>query len=141
VLLIASASRAPVVREGDIDEHESAGPIERRGPYPRRRDVASRPQEVGEPGRGAVRDPPRHMVSLEVEVRVQVHAAMIAAPRSVGCLAHSRSISPRRRCAARARSSAADAPYRDNIVRDFQPASRMRSPSVPPEASQAWAKV
>ena len=41
--------------------------------------------------------------------------------------------------AARARSSAALAAYRPTISRDRQPASRIRSCSWPPEASQVWA--
>jgi hypothetical protein len=45
---------------------------------------------------------------------------------------HSRSAGDKRRCASRARASAADAPYRWSIWRDFQPAIRMRSASVPP---------
>jgi hypothetical protein len=45
------------------------------------------------------------------------------------------------RCASRARSSATDSPYLSTICRLFHPPSRMRSPSVPPCASQSWAKT
>lgn len=41
--------------------------------------------------------------------------------------------------AAIARSVAAEAPYRESIVRDDQPASRMRSPFCPPPARNWWA--
>ena len=50
---------------------------------------------------------------------------------------YSRSPGLIRRCASRARSSAAEAPYLWSIWRDRHPASRMRSPSLPPCASQA----
>src|SRR6266508_2804504 len=46
-----------------------------------------------------------------------------------------RSPRPSRMCAARARCSAVALAYRSTMERDFQPASRMRSPSVPPAAS------
>ena len=56
-------------------------------------------------------------------------------------IAHSRSPGLRRLWASRARSSAALAPYLPNMDRDRQPASRIKSPSVPPAVSQLWAKV
>src|SRR4051794_13574578 len=44
---------------------------------------------------------------------------------------HSRSPGERRRWASRARESAVDAAYRCNMVRDFHPARRIKSPSLP----------
>jgi hypothetical protein len=49
---------------------------------------------------------------------------------------HSRSPGLKRRWASRARSSAVEAAYRASMSRLRQPASRIRSPSVPPAASQ-----
>ena len=54
---------------------------------------------------------------------------------------HSRSPGESRRCASRARSAAADAPYRCSIERLRHPANIIRSPSLPPSASQRCAKV
>jgi hypothetical protein len=54
---------------------------------------------------------------------------------------HSRSSGDSRRLAAMARSCAALAPYLFTICLDRHPASRIRSPSSPPPASQAWANV
>jgi hypothetical protein len=57
------------------------------------------------------------------------------------CAGYTRSPGDSRRWAATARSLAALAPYRSSIWRLRQPASRMRSLSPPPPASQLWAKV
>lgn len=56
-------------------------------------------------------------------------------------LAQTRSPREWRACASRARWSAALAPYRSSICRDRHPPSRIRSPSVPPSASQECANV
>jgi hypothetical protein len=55
--------------------------------------------------------------------------------------ASSWSAGDRRRCASRAGASAAEAPYRCSMARDFQPAIRIRSVSVPPCTSHWSAKV
>jgi hypothetical protein len=52
-----------------------------------------------------------------------------------------RSPRARRRCASRARSSAALAAWRPTISRERHPVTRIRSCSCPPAASQSWAKV
>lgn len=57
------------------------------------------------------------------------------APESNSLCFHSLSRGLRFLYASRARSSAALAPYRESIVRDRQPPSRIRSPSWPPRAS------
>jgi hypothetical protein len=50
-------------------------------------------------------------------------------------------MSPMRRLASIARCWAMSAPYRSSIARDFQPVSRIRSPSDPPLDSQSFANV
>ena len=74
--------------------------------------------------------------------RVRLAPAVLVDVREVFCLGrYSRSPKARRRCASRARSSAALAPYLFNIVRDRQPNNLMASVSLPSFAIQTCAAV
>ena len=78
---------------------------------------------------------------LKIERYAIVQQQRLAHLGSVDDRAQSLSPSPNRRCAVRARSSAADAPYRSTIARLFQPYKRIRSLSLPPALSQWCAPV
>lgn len=79
-------------------------------------------------------------VRLDVTPR-RVTGARSETARTGMATAQTRSPGLSRRCSLRARSAAAEAPYRPSMSLDRHPANCMRPPSEPCAASHSWAKV